>query len=128
MNRTVLAACLLLAAPLVSADDNGWYGLSIATGISLFMNIDSATVNGVRKDTPAAQAGIVVGDVVTDIEGCAIPGCGAFKAKHLLEKPVGQSIRMKLKHADGTEYAVELVAVLKPADIASAPQPATKTP
>jgi len=104
----------LAVFPAAAFAEPGWFGLSQRVEVSWAMNVDSAVVNHVAEGSPADRAGIAVGDALTSIEGCAIPGCGAFKAKGLMEGAVGETLNLKLRRQDGAEYAASLVAVPAP--------------
>ena len=107
---------LLVACPTPSlAAENGWFGLAYHTGVGWTLNVEEAWVALVVPGSPGARAGVSVGDVVVDLEGCVIPGCGAYKAKDLMQKKVGETLHMRLKRKDGTEYSVAIVAEQEPA-------------
>lgn len=113
MKLFVSILLLSLSAAAATAEE-GWFGFSQQVRVGWTMNVESATVNHVEKESPAAKAGIAVGDQFLSIDNCAIPGCGAFKAKKLMEKTVGETLNLKLKRSTGEEYSVSLVAERSP--------------
>lgn len=112
-----------LFLPAVASAEEGWFGFSQRVEVSWLLNVESAVVNFVAKGSPADEAGILVNDSFVSIEGCAIPGCGAYKAQDLMTKAVGETLSLKLKRPSGEEYSVALVAKRQP-ETASGPQPA----
>jgi len=105
----------LLAPTLAFAGDKGWTGLTVRTNVSWMLSVKTAVVAEVQKDSPAEKANIAVGDSITSIEGCDIPGCGVNKAKGLIGKSVGETVHLKLKRQNGEEYSVALVMAARPA-------------
>jgi C-terminal processing protease CtpA/Prc len=55
-----------------------------------------------------------VGDEVLQVEGTDVPGSKALKLKALMQKEVGQTLRMKLKRPNGESYSVTLTAAKSP--------------
>lgn len=113
LNRILLGVVLIFPVTALAAG-NGWFGFGLRTGIDWTLDIESATVSVITQGSPAERAGISVGDSLLEIEGCGIPGCGAYKAKGLLEKKVGEILRLKLKRQDGQEYSASLAAEAEP--------------
>ena len=105
---------LLFALPSVAFAEEGWLGFSQRVEVSWLLNVESAVVNAVAKGSPAEKAGIAIGDVFMSVEGCAIPGCGAYKAQGLMKKAVGEVLRLTLKRQNGEEYEAVLVAEPRP--------------
>ena len=123
--RTLLLAAALLTSFSARADDppKPFYGFQgIEVSVSWTLDVESAVIKGVVPDTPAAKAGVRAGDRIIEIEGCAIPGCGSRKAKKLMTKPMGETLHLKLEHADGTAYSVALVGVPRPANLPPLPK------
>lgn len=104
----------LLCTPALALAEEGWFGFSQRVEVGWLLNVESAVVNDVEKSSPAERAGIAVGDAFLSIEDCAIPGCGAYKAKSLMEKTAGEALRLKLKKQNGEEYTAVLVAEPQP--------------
>lgn len=117
--RALTLAALLLTTGIAIADDqaSAYYGFSIQVDVDWKIDLKSAVINAVQPDSPAAKAGIVKGDLITDIESCAVPGCGAYKAKKLMQKPIGETLHLQLEHADGHSYNANLLGVTPPPKI-----------
>lgn len=108
--KVFLPALLVLFPIAASADESGWFGFSQEVAVSWLMNVEYAKVNYVAPNSPASRAGIAVGDQFTSIEDCAIPGCGAMKAKKLMLRAPGEKLKLRLRRPTGEEYSVELIA------------------
>jgi len=108
--RFAAIATFLAISSVASAADPGWLGLSTSLETNSLMKVDDAVVKQVAKDSPAERAGITQGDAIVEVEGCRIPGCAAPKARGLMEPPAGKTVHLKLKHPDGQEYSVAIVA------------------
>lgn len=118
--RIILLATTLLATSAVHAEAmDAFFGYSIKADVDYTLDLESAVISAVIPDSPAARAGILQGDSITEIEGCAIPGCGAYKSKRLLDKAIGAPLHLKLKHADGTAFTATLIGIAPP------PKPST---
>lgn len=119
MNRraTSLAFLFALTAPLgYAAPERGYFGLSVSIDAEgLFSPVlRSVAVKEVRPLSPAAQAGIVAGDQVIEVEGRAVAGAKAKELEPVMAKAVGESLRLKLKRPNGEAYDVTLIAAAKP--------------
>lgn len=113
--RSILLATALLASTASRAETpEPFFGLSIKVDVDYTFDLESAVINAVLPDSPAARAGILQGDNIIEIEGCAVPGCGAYKTKRLMDKAIGESLHLKLRHPDGTVFSATLVAIEHP--------------
>lgn len=115
MRIALLAAALLAATAAKAEAPAAFFGYSIKVDVDYTLDLESALITTVVADSPAATAGIAQGDHVTEIEGCAVPGCGAYKAKRLMAKAIGEPLHLKLKHADGTAFSATLIGITPPA-------------
>ncbi|HEX4871224.1 MAG TPA: PDZ domain-containing protein [Nevskiaceae bacterium] len=115
MHRFLVIAGALFFASEALAQADGYFGFSQQVSVNWRLNVESAVVNYVAPNSPAQAAGIAVGDAVTDIEGCVVPGCGAYKAKDLMEKKIGEILNLKLKRPNGQEYTASIKATQRPA-------------
>lgn len=112
--RNIRLGVLLLVMAVSSAataDNNSWFEFSQAVKVSWLLKVKSAVVNHVQAGSAAEQAGIQVGDAITAVGGCAIPGCPSSKARQLMDVPVGQSQVFRLQRPGGEVFEVELTAV-----------------
>jgi len=116
LNLRRLFLITALIPTLAFAGDKGWTGLTVRTNVSWMLSVKTAVVAEVQKDSPAEKANIAVGDSITSIEGCDIPGCGVNKAKGLIGKSVGETVHLKLKRQNGEEYSVALVMAARPVE------------
>ncbi|MBA3961888.1 MAG: PDZ domain-containing protein [Chthoniobacterales bacterium] len=62
----------------------------------------SIKVEKVWPASPAAAANLVAGDVVVEIQGLKVDGAKADDLKKVMNKGVGDILRLKVKH-DGKE-------------------------
>lgn len=112
--RSIRLGVLLLIMAVSSAataDNNSWFEFSQAVKVSWLLKVKSAEVNYVHPESAAEQAGIQVGDVITAVGGCAIPGCSSSKARQAMDILVGQSQVFRFRRPGGEEFEVELTAV-----------------
>lgn len=112
--KIALALIVMVVCAPVIANEEGWFGFSQRVEVGWLLNVQSAVVNHVDKASPAEKAGISVGDAIISIDGCDIPGCGAYKAQGLMEKPVGQPLHLKLRKPDGQVYSATLIPIRSP--------------
>lgn len=115
MYIALLAAALLISTAAKAEAPPAFFGYSIKVDVDYTLDLESALITAVVADSPAAKAGIAKGDHVIEIEGCAAPGCGAYKAKRLMAKAIGEPLHMKLKRADGTAFSTTLIGTTPPA-------------
>jgi predicted metalloprotease with PDZ domain len=115
------ALALLLLGLVLSAGamagERGYFGFApevSAGGFFLNPTVKRIAIHSVAPDSPAARGGIRAGDEVVDVEGVAVVGSKALKLRGLAEREVGQTLHLRLRHPDGTVYAVALVAVKRP--------------
>lgn len=113
--RIILLATTLLAASAVHAEPlEPFFGYSIKVDVDYTLDLESAVISAVLPGSPAANAGILQGDSITEIEGCAVPGCGAYKARRLMDKSIGEPLHLKLKHANGSVFSATLIGIAPP--------------
>jgi C-terminal processing protease CtpA/Prc len=116
--RAFLAAAALLFLPLASqAAEKGWFGFSLsidADGI-LDPKLRSIKIEKVFLGSPAAKAGLSVGDMIVEIEGVAVDGAKADTLKAAMQKSVGETLRLKIKRGADASQDVSLIAGPKPA-------------
>jgi C-terminal processing protease CtpA/Prc len=117
--RLAILSCAwaLAAAGGALADDAGYFGFGIEVdGEGFFLNptLKSVKVDAVVPASPAALAGVAVGDQVVEVESRAIAGAKARDLEPLLKKRVGESLHLRLKRSSGETYDATLVAGVRP--------------
>jgi C-terminal processing protease CtpA/Prc len=112
MYRNMFLCFFALIIPISSsAAEKG--NLGFAVDLVIEMNIFSAkiheiTITEVVSDSPAEKAGVKVGQKVLSIDGCAIPGCPARKAKKLMDKSPGDILIVEIEKLDGTHELINI--------------------
>lgn len=119
MHRLILltVAAIVLTTAAVNATEKGWFGFTASVNaesmFSLNPTIRAIKVASVEHDSPAARAGLTAGDEVLELESVKVAGHKANELKSLMQKSVGETLHLRLKHADGREYSAALVAAAK---------------
>ena len=72
-------------------------------GIELGMRGGLPTVITPVEGSPAAQAGVLAGDVVVAIDGGDVDGLSVLELDERLSGPTGSEVRLTIRHADQTE-------------------------
>ena len=83
-------------------------------GIALSPGEDGAgaRVTRVLRGSPAAVAGVVIGDRVLAIDGRSVDQASATRLFELLAGPAGTPVSLRVRRADGGERTVKLVRAL----------------
>ena len=68
----------------------------------------SYTIKKVKSNSPAENAGIIVGQKIISVENCKIPGCPASEAKKLMRKEAGDILELILENEDGSQVPVKI--------------------
>lgn len=86
--------------------------IGIVAGVSVdgFFSpeITEFKIDNVQSGSPAEKAGIKVGQLVIELDGCKIPGCPADKAKKLMAKETGEILPLLVKNLDGSEVLLKI--------------------
>lgn len=122
MNRRTLMLLLLTATlgmhnPAQAADDQGWFGLSFAVesqGFSLNPTLTSVTIDAVKPASPAATAGLQVGDAIVSAQGIAVAGSKADVRKQAVNRKVGETLCVVIVRGAAKPREVTLVAARRP--------------
>lgn len=77
-------------------DDRGWSGISLANFADPQNENWQVEVSGVEANSPAAKAGIRVGDSITSIDGVDTRGWGGTNAYWLMSAPAGTKLSITL--------------------------------
>lgn len=118
MRRITFAFLVTLFATvsLVHASGDAWYGLAFKVAADGVFNptVHSIKIEKVFPTSPAAQAGLRVGDLVVGIDGITVAGAPAGDLKKAMNKPVGGTLRLKIKRGSAEPREVTLTAARKP--------------
>jgi predicted metalloprotease with PDZ domain len=109
-----LAVAVMLPLPAHAENNDGWFGVSIKAntkGISFNPTIRSVKITKVFPSSPAAEAGLAVGDSVVVIQGIVVAGAKANTLKALMKKAVGEEIQIKIKRGTAEPYEVKMTAI-----------------
>ncbi len=117
--RTTFAFLILLSAlaPSLQAEGaKGWLGFGLHVDADGFFHptVRSITVDKVLPDTPAAKAGIVVGDLLVEVEGIKVAGAKASELQPSLHHAAGDAVHLKIQHGSEAPRAVTMIAAVKP--------------
>ena len=112
--RGLMAVALCLTAGFAQAEPSST-GLSIAISASGIFNptLEQAKVVAVKPNSAAEAAGLQAGDLITRIEDCKIPGCPGSRAKALMDKKAGQTLRLTILREGQAERDVVITMVKK---------------
>jgi putative serine protease PepD len=83
-------------------------------GIAPAVERDRPTVESVAPDSPAAKAGVKVGDVITKLDGKDVATLAAFTAEMQKRKAGDEVTLTLLRSTDTIEVKAKLVARPKP--------------
>lgn len=108
--RTILALIAILSASCF-ATEHGEKGFTMDVSVSGFFSpvVNEAIIKSVIENSSAEKAGLIAGDHVIAIDGCAIPGCSASIAKKALRKQVGEIVVLTMEKPDGTTYEAHVI-------------------
>ncbi len=109
-------AVLLSLTSSVWAGERGYFGFSHEIdGEGAFWNptLRAVKIARVSPKSPAEAAGIQPGDSVLEVAGKPVAGAKGKDILALIEKDIGESVRMKLKHANGEVVEITMVAAAK---------------
>ena len=119
MQTRFLVAVFTLLLSLTSAvwaGERGYFGFNPeidAEGMFWNPTLRSVTIAKVSPKSPADAAGMKQGDAVLEVGGKTIAGAKGKEIQALMEKDIGESIRVKLKHANGEVVEITMVAAAK---------------
>ncbi len=111
-----LFALLLSLTSAVWAGERGYFGFGITIdgeGVPWNPTLRSVKIEKVSPKSPAALAGVVTGDEVLEVAGKVVAGAKGNDIKAQIEKDIGESVQMKLRHANGEVAVVTMVAAAK---------------
>ncbi len=106
-HRTLLL--LLLIVPLgVFAEGSIGMSASVSVDGIFSPEIVEFKIDDVQAGSPADKAGVKVGQLVIELDGCEIPGCKASKAKKLMNKEAGELLPLLVRKVDGSEVLLTI--------------------
>lgn len=113
----VLTAAMSLSGMVQAGDAKGWFGLSFAVqseGFSFNPTLTSVTIDAVKPASPAAAAGLQVGDAIVSAQGIPVAGSKADVLKSALDRKVGETLRFMIVRGTAKPREVTLVAAPQP--------------
>ncbi len=112
------AYCLFMVlATIVVADEaKGWFGFAAIVDVDGTFSpmVKSIRIDSVVAGSPAEKQKLATGDEIIEAEGLLIADCKARDLQARMNKHVGETLHLKLKHASGETYSANLVAAVKP--------------
>jgi C-terminal processing protease CtpA/Prc len=112
---TLLALAAVVAAP--SAAEPGFLGIGISIdGEGFVANriVKAVKVERVVQHSPAARAGIVLGDELVEVDGRTVRGSRVSELRPLLDRPAGHVLRLVVKRPSGQLVEVRVVLAARP--------------
>ena len=108
--QTGLIALSLSFAGSAYSEDKGKVGLDLDVGVSGFFSsvLESAEVSFVESDSPAAKAGLQVGDRIVAIDDCQVPGCLTSDAKQRLKRQPGDLVPIVIQRDNDIQFYTTL--------------------
>lgn len=111
-----LTALILAFSASAWAGERGYFGFAFsldAEGAFWNPTIRAAKIAKVSPKSPAALAGIVVGDEVIEVAGKVVAGAKGKDMQAQIEKDIGESVQMKVRHANGEVATITMVATAR---------------
>ncbi|MDR3541667.1 MAG: PDZ domain-containing protein [Desulfosporosinus sp.] len=99
-----------------ASDEKGWFGFAVSAdteGFSLNPVLRSVKIKKVVPLSPAASSGLDAGDAVLEVDGIAVAGTKADVLLDRMQKRVGDTLILTIKHGTAAAHEVTLTAVLK---------------
>ena len=75
--------------------------------------VRTVTIQSVAPQSPAARAGLAVGDVILEADNLPLAGLKMSELREAMAKAVGETLHLKVRRAD-TARVVSLTAVAPP--------------
>ncbi|WP_343237487.1 PDZ domain-containing protein [Xanthomonas sp. NCPPB 1067] len=83
-------------------------------GFSFNPTLTSVTIDAVKPASPAAAAGLQVGDAIVSAQGIPVAGSKADVLKSALDRKVGETLRFMIVRGTAKPREVTLVAAPQP--------------
>jgi membrane-associated protease RseP (regulator of RpoE activity) len=122
MIRSILfsaIAAAALALPVFAQADSspGAFGITVDsvafTGSVFSPTLKTLTIKSVAPGFPAAEAGIMPGEQIVEVDGTLVAGSKTRDIQALMKKNVGETVVLRLSKPTGESHVVTLVAVPK---------------
>lgn len=98
------------------AGERGYFGFGFsldAEGVFWNPTLRSVKIERVAPRSPAAAAGLIAGDEVIEVAGRVVAGAKGKEIQAHIEKDIGESVQMKVRHANGESAVVTMVAAAR---------------
>jgi carboxyl-terminal processing protease len=90
---------------LKSVRSNGYVGIGVTVS---YTDKRGLLVQSVREDSPAAEGGLMTGDIITAVDGVSLAGEGQSQGTALIQGKAGTAVTLTVLGEDGTEREVTL--------------------
>ncbi|MCL2221693.1 MAG: S41 family peptidase [Oscillospiraceae bacterium] len=87
--------------------DNTYAGIGVT--VDSDYEIGGMRVTGVHRDSGAYTAGIIIGDVITAIDGESIAGISIADIRLSLRRPIGDTVNLTVFRADGEFHEMTVI-------------------
>ncbi len=111
---------LLVLSVVVScaawAGERGYFGFGMNVDADgMFWNpiLRSVTIKDVAPQSPAASAGMQAGDAVLEVAGKPVAGAKGKEMQAAIEKDIGESVQIKVRHPNGDVAVLTMVATAR---------------
>jgi len=116
--RMVVALlALFIALPSVAwAGERGYFGFGFSLDAEGFFwnpTLRSVKIDKVAPKSPAALAGLLPGDDVLEVAGRVVAGAKGKEIQVHIEKDIGESVQVKVRHANGETVVLTMVATAR---------------
>jgi len=113
----VALLALFIALPsAVWAGERGYFGFGFSLDAEGFFwnpTLRAVKIDKVAPKSPAALAGLLPGDDVIEVAGRVVAGAKGKEIQVHIEKDIGESVQMKVRHANGETVVLTLVATAR---------------
>lgn len=111
-----LVAFFVVFSSAAWGGERGYFGFSLTLDVEgAFWNptLRSVKIDKVTPRSSAALAGIIAGDELVEVAGRAVVGAKGRDIQAHIDKDIGQTLQMKLKHPGGETFVVTLTAAAR---------------
>ncbi len=114
--KPALWALAVAVACAAWAGERGYFGFGMDVDTEgAFWNptLRSITIKTVAPQSPAAVTGMLAGDAVLEVAGKPVPGAKGKEMQATIEKNIGESVQLKVRHPNGDIAVLNMVAAAK---------------